>query len=306
VSRDVVFLHYHPSWTALRIDEIDIPSVFRCLGPDPIPAITTKGTLLNGFDLYEAAKRSGEQSILCLEYDLTDEQVLEWIVNTAGRQTYLNGFNRVCLAIDLVDAQLRPAAADNQRTRTAMGWTKLSEAERIHRNDRIASITGAGLTNVKRTRAILRLDSNELSAAVRTGEVSINRAYCWSKTGDPEGQLTCFRAERDARDPLQLMTKRIAAKHSVSGIPRDEPIGPDERASLLCSLTRGQLEKCEIRETQTALPVIIISSGALNILRMEREQVDNVKRKASEPSTQDHQPRQGVLGLSRTRPECAS
>jgi hypothetical protein len=271
------------------------------MGPDQIPAVTTLGTLLNGLDVFEGALRAGEKSIACLEYDLTDAQVLEWIIEASARQTYLKDFNRIVLALDLIDEQLKTAATANQRTRTKEGWTRLSEAQRVHRNEKIAEKAHTGIVNVKKCRFILASKNKELVDALRRDEISINRAYAWlkSKSKNPSQELAIFRLGKEAENSIEAAVNNIAATHSGCDQGQETTIGLPEFIATLPGLESERLQQIEMRVIETDLPVIFISRQLLKFVRDSRAHKGGFNGDdASELVARNSHPRQEVLGFS--------
>lgn len=79
------------------------------------PIVTTRnGIIIDGYARWELARRQGRQTIPCLEYDLTDEEALRWLIQSHRPSRGLNSNSRVLLALDL-EPRLQERARANQQ-----------------------------------------------------------------------------------------------------------------------------------------------------------------------------------------------
>lgn len=72
------------------------------------------GIIIDGYARWELARRQGRQTIPCLEYDLTDEEALRWLIQSHRPSRGLNSYSRVLLALDL-EPRLQERARANQQ-----------------------------------------------------------------------------------------------------------------------------------------------------------------------------------------------
>ena len=77
-------------------------------------SITRSGIIIDGYARYELARRQGRQTILCLEYNLDEQEALRWLIQSHAPSKGLNGISRSLLALDL-EQPLQEAARANQR-----------------------------------------------------------------------------------------------------------------------------------------------------------------------------------------------
>jgi hypothetical protein len=79
------------------------------------PIVTTRnGIIIDGYARWELARRQGRQTIPCLEYDLTDEEALRWLIQSHRPSRGLNSNSRALLALDL-EPRLQERARANQQ-----------------------------------------------------------------------------------------------------------------------------------------------------------------------------------------------
>jgi membrane protease YdiL (CAAX protease family) len=63
--------------------------------------ITRNGAIIDGYCRWELARRQGRTTVACIEYDLTEEEALHWLLQRHRRVEGLNAFCRILLALDL-------------------------------------------------------------------------------------------------------------------------------------------------------------------------------------------------------------
>ena len=76
--------------------------------------ITRNRTIIDGYCRWELARRQGRTTVTCIEYDLTEEEALHWLLFRHRRVEGLNAFCRILLALDL-EPCFREKAQSNQR-----------------------------------------------------------------------------------------------------------------------------------------------------------------------------------------------
>src|SRR4029079_13704550 len=69
--------------------------------PEEPVVITTSGTIIKRYDLWQRALAQGRPDLLCLEHDVSDDVALEMIIRDQQEQGRLNAFCRVELALRL-------------------------------------------------------------------------------------------------------------------------------------------------------------------------------------------------------------
>src|ERR1700722_6022448 len=63
--------------------------------------ITRERTIVDGYDRWELAKRQGRQTLPCIEYDLSEQEVLVWLLQHLRLSRGVNNFCRILLALEL-------------------------------------------------------------------------------------------------------------------------------------------------------------------------------------------------------------
>jgi hypothetical protein len=148
--------------------------------PEPI-LITTNGTILAGFGRWHSAALDGRNEIDCIEYPLSVEEALPFIINHHQPRRGWNAFRRVRLALEL-EFYFQQRALDNMIAGGKYkGLANLPEAQRIHVRQEIARAAAVGSRSVGNVKTILQTAHPRLIDALTDGNLSINRAISWCK-----------------------------------------------------------------------------------------------------------------------------
>jgi hypothetical protein len=163
--------------------------------------VTQDKFIIDGYARRELARRKGRPTLQCVEYDLTEQQALEWSIQTHRPSQGLSDFIRIELALDLEPYFQEKAALNQQAGGRGKGLSKLTTAERVNSRREVARVAQVSVGNVHKVKYILEHACSPLKQAARTREISINLADKWSH--EPEGKqlehLRRLRIERGIR-----------------------------------------------------------------------------------------------------------
>ena len=154
-------------------------------GPaDPIPIITPllttqDGLILDGHERWAVARHQRQRTLPCIEYDLTDEEALTFMLDKHRRSDRLNAFCRIVMALAL-EPHWRARARERQR-RGGEGTlsSNLTKAHAIDVRAELARVAGVGAGNVTKVKQLLETATPLVRGALRLGEVTIHRAWQW-------------------------------------------------------------------------------------------------------------------------------
>jgi hypothetical protein len=180
--------------------------------------VTKSGTIIDGYARWEMARHQGRSTLPCLEYDLSEEEALQWILRTHQRSNGLNAFNRIILALDL-ETSFQEKARSNQRAGGQYkGSSNLTEAEKLDVRCEIAAAAGVSVGNVSKVKHLKEATGSQLTEALRSGEVSIHRAWLWSQASvaDQGEALWQYRAERGIRKKIREHISRHRSKRVLT------------------------------------------------------------------------------------------
>jgi hypothetical protein len=173
-------------------------------------AITRDRTILDGYARLELARLRGRATLPCIECDLTESEALHWLLQKHRRSNGLNDFSRILLALDLEPWFKEKARSNQQAGGRGKGSSKLTEAERLDVRSEIAAAAGVSVGNLSKVKQLMMTAQPELLQALRRREVSIHRAWGWSKAS-PEQQrkeLRLYQSERGVKKTIRLLVSR--------------------------------------------------------------------------------------------------
>ncbi len=160
--------------------------------------ITTNGTILAGFGRWKLAVLGGEKEIPCIEYSLSEDEALKFILRHHQPNRGWNSFVRIRLALNL-EPHLRQKALENMRVGGKYkGSANLPDLERIDVRREIAEVAGVGSRNVSSVKTILQTAHPRLIAALQEGTLTINGAVKLCKLHAAEQLVQFIRLCEDA------------------------------------------------------------------------------------------------------------
>jgi hypothetical protein len=204
-------------WTGV-IDELN--DAARLTNPpvtEPI-LITPNGTILVGFGHWRLAMFERRPEIRCIEYPLSEDESLQFILTHHQTRCGWNAFVRIRLALTQ-EPNFQQRALDNMRAGGKYkGWANLPEAQHIDVRNEIARAAGVGARNVTNVKTLLKIAHPRLIEALRDGTLTINRAIQFCKLPRAE-QLEQFICYSEKRATNKVIRRSIAR-------PKEEKTGP--------------------------------------------------------------------------------
>jgi hypothetical protein len=171
--------------------------------------ITTNGTILAGFGRWRLAVFDGRHEINCIEYPLSEDEALQFILTHHQTRCGWNAFVRIRLALNL-EPYFQQRALDNMCAGGKYkGWANLPEAQHIEVRQEIARAAGVCARNVSNVKTILQTAHPRLKEALRDGTLTINRAIQFCKLPRAE-QLEQFIRYSEERATNKVIRQSIA------------------------------------------------------------------------------------------------
>jgi hypothetical protein len=202
--------------------------------------ITNAGIILDGYARWELAKRQNRQTILCLEYDLPEEEALRWLIQMHLPSKGMNGFCRSQLASDLEPALRETSRANQRRGGQIKGSSTLTEAEKLDARSELAVIAKVSSGQFTKAKQVSTSAPLTIQQAVKANEISIHKAWQWSRLSPKEQQMKL--EEHRVNRGTSLLSKRLMQKHVARMLPTQlippslghfvKHISPDWLASL--------------------------------------------------------------------------
>jgi hypothetical protein len=231
-------LRPHPAleefgWTGV-IDEFnDAVRLKEQSVPAPI-LITTNGTILAGIGRWRSAVFDGRHEINCIEYPLSEDEALQFIIRHHQSQRGWNAFILIRLALKLELSFQKRALGNMSAGGKYKGSANLPEAQHIDVRHEIAREAGVCDRYVSYVRKILQNPHPRLIGALQEGTLSINRAIQFCKLPRAE-QL-----EQVIRHSEERATNKVIRRSIVRS--KEEKISPDV-VSVLDALQHQEVQR---------------------------------------------------------------
>jgi hypothetical protein len=255
-TRRVDELRPHPSYSRHQLapstQQISaLASVGASAFRDPI-VITQDRIIIDGYARWELARTLDRKTVLCIECQLTEEEGLRMLLERHRRSNGLNDFCRILLASE-IEACLKGKAESNQRDGGKnKGSSKLTEAEKVDVRKQVAEAADVSVGNVAKVRQLTSNAPPEILQALRSGEIRIHRAWCWSTmpAEKQHEQLRLRRIERAVKKTVRTLVSRQRTK-----ISRSHDNSPSFTGSALRELARhlSASESSDVGEVSIAL-----------------------------------------------------
>ena len=249
-------------WTGI-IDEFN--DAARLTNPavtEPI-LITTNGTILAGIGRWRSAIFNGTHELNCIEYPLSEDEALRFILSHHQPQRGWNAFIRICLALSL-KSNFQQRALDNMSAGGKYkGSTNLPEAHRIDVRQEIANLAGTGTSNVGKVEAILERAHPNIIVALQNGSLSIHRAWQWCKLSRMQQK------EEFARYEEECTRRKILREFSVG-----QPKVSLDSAQVIEALRREETRQpgsIMIRPSRGRRTVVIVGQDLLPLVGEHKE-----------------------------------
>jgi hypothetical protein len=184
VVRSPEALHVHPALLELDgwdvVVELNEAERVRHHATTPI-LITSGGGILSGFGRWRSALLHGEREIQCIEYELGEEESLQFILIHHKPQRGWSAFVRTRLALTLEPSFQRGALDKMRDGGRYKGSAKLPNPQHMDVRRQIAEIAGVGARNVSNVKLILKDAHPSLLTALANGTLTINKALTLCK-----------------------------------------------------------------------------------------------------------------------------
>ena len=231
---------------------------------DPL-VITRDLLILDGYARWELARKQGRPTLLCIAYDMTEADALHWLLQRHRRSAGLNDYCRILLALDLEPSLKEKARANQQAGGRGKASSKLTEAERpVDVRSEIAAAAGVSAANVTKVKQLIRTAPSGVLNALRNGEISIHRAWLWSKEPREAQQraLWLYQSKRGAVRDLNAWQRST-----------NSPAEPDPAHVLRClsKLAPSHLSSVIMAVLNTPGKAVFVTAELLEALGSQEE-----------------------------------
>jgi len=206
------------------VEEINDAARLKDQSPAEPILITTNGTILAGFGHWRLAVFDGRREIHCIEYQLSEDDSLQFMLSHHKTWRGWNAFVRIRLALTL-EPYFQQRALENMRSEGKYkGLANLPEARHLDVRRQIADLAAVGTRNVSNAKAILKNAHPRLITALLNGTLTINSAMQFCKLPKAQQSEHFFRHIEDRETEKTIRRSIIRSK--------TERISPDVGAVL--------------------------------------------------------------------------
>ena len=246
VHRPTATVRPHPTYQACcgPIAATRVRRVAQQRGPIREPLLTTTaGTILDGHARWQVALDRQQPSLPCIEYNLTEDEALQIVIQHHRASEGLNDFCRIVMALDLEPYFREGSPRRRPTTGARTPSSNLTNDE--HRDVRkdIARVAGVSTGNVTKVKQLLGSVIPETRERLLRGEVSIHRAWQW-RTLTATAQRDAVWAHRH-RGTIKKTIIRLVRAHADAGLSA-QPV--DVAATVL-----GGLATCDAADLTVAI-----------------------------------------------------
>jgi hypothetical protein len=186
--------------------------------------ITADGTILAGFSRWRLAVLEGWNELPCIEYQLSNDDSLQFMLSHHQTRRGWNAFVRVRLALTL-EPYFQQKALENMRAGGKYkGLANLPEAQHLDVRQQIADLAVVGTRNVSNVKTILKTAHPQLITALLNGTLTINGAMQFCNLPKAE-QLEHFIRHIEGCETNKVIRRSISQS-------KKEKISPDVGAVL--------------------------------------------------------------------------
>jgi hypothetical protein len=220
-------------WTG-AMDELNEAARLKNQSVSEPILITTNGTILAGFGHWRLAVFDRRHEISCIEYQLSEDDALQFILTHHQTRHGWNAFVRTCLALTRKPF-FQKRALDNMRAGGKYkGWANLPEVQNIEVRQEVANVAGVSARTVTNVETLLKLAHPRLRQALQEATLTINRAlqFCRLPRAEQLEQFILYSEEHATNKVIRQIIVR----------PREEKASP-HIVTVLNSLQRQELQQ---------------------------------------------------------------
>lgn len=228
--------------------------------------ITQDHTILDGFARWALARLQGRSTLTCIEYKMSETEALQNLLQRHRRSTGLNDFIRICLGLELEPFFKSQAREKQQAGGREKGSSILTEAERLDVRKEIARIAGVSVGNVTKVKQLSTTAHSEVIKALREKELSIHRAWLWSKLSPEEQRekLWLSQSKRGIGKTIRHLLSRYTQKSSPSRNAAD-------LIKIVSALQSGKLGSVRLVSVNVPGKIILVTDELFQTLEAQEK-----------------------------------
>lgn len=264
-------LQPHPSYVRCRVTVAASQlSALADLGDlafqDPI-VITQDYIIIDGYARLELARRQNRLTLRCIERNLTEQEALQYLLQKHLRSNGWNAFTRISLALDLENGFKEQAQSNQRAGGQNKGLSILTEAERLDVRKEIARIAGVSAGNVAKVKQLTATAHSDIIKALREKELSIHRAWLWSKLSPEEQRekLWLYQSKRGIGRTIRHLLSPYVSKRA----PFVTSLG--DLIKVLAALQSGKLGSVRLASINVPGKAVFVTEELFRALEAQEE-----------------------------------
>lgn len=273
VTRRVDELRAHPSYlrhglsvTATQLSALSVKGelAFR----DPI-VITQERIVIDGYARWLLARQKHREVMQCIQFDLTEEESLELLLQRHRRLAGLNSFLRILLALDLEPYYQERARANQKAGGQKKGWSTLTRAQKVVVRSLVAAAAGTSTGSVTKVKQLAGIPP-ELKTALMRGEISIHRAWLW-RSLPPAEQVKALWLHQSKKGVGKVIREALsqhkARNTSVS-------LSAVDLAKFLSQLSSVAREAVSVIPVKVPGRTVFLSEELMEVLKLKQQELN--------------------------------
>lgn len=264
-------LHLHPSCVR---HNLAVPASKLCalaeLGDlafrEPL-VITQDHIILDGLARWTLARLQGRPTLACIEYEMSEAEALQNLLQRHRRSSGLNDFIRICLGLELEPFLKAKGRAKQQAGGQNKGSSILTEAQRLDVRKEIASIAGVSVGNVTKVKQLTTTAHSDIIKALRERELSIHRAWLWSKLSPDEQREKVWLNQ--SRKGIGKTIRHLLSPY----LPKNSPpaLNVGDVIKLVSALQSGKLASVRVVSINVPGKAIFVTEELFRTLEAQQE-----------------------------------
>ncbi|MGA8493099.1 MAG: hypothetical protein WB711_21935 [Terriglobales bacterium] len=229
--------------------------------------ITQDHIILDGFARWSLARLQGRSTLACIEYEMSEAEALQNILQRHRRSSGLNDFMRICLGLELEPFLKLKGRAKQQAGGQNKGSSILTEAGRLDVRKEIARIAGVSVGNVTKVKQLTTTAHFEIIKALRGKELSIHRAWLWRKLS-PDEQREKLWLNQSKRG-IGKTIRHLLSPHLSKSSPTALNVG--DLIKLVPALQSGKLGSVRLVSINVPGKIVFVTEELYRTLEAQEE-----------------------------------
>jgi hypothetical protein len=230
-------------------------------------AVTQDRIILDGFARWTLARMQGRLTLACIEYQMSEEEALRNLLQRHRRSSGLNDFSRICLSLELEPFLQSKGRVNQQAGGEKKGLSILTKAERVDVRAEIARIAGVSVGNVTKVKQLTTTAHPDIIEALREKQLSIHRAWLWSKLPSEEQREKLWL--RESKRGIGRTIRHLILHHLQKSSPPGLSI--DDLSKIVSAVRAGKLDSVALVSIKIPGKIVLVTEELFRALETQEE-----------------------------------